>query len=63
MLSDATFLNSSEGAKFAQQTGITAPSTSTRMAVAVLGLIPILATYPFFQKYLVQGITLGGVKG
>ena len=44
-------------------TGITAPSVSTRMAVAVLGLLPVLIAYPFFQKHLIQGITLGGVKG
>jgi putative aldouronate transport system permease protein len=39
------------------------PSTSIRMAVAVIGLIPILIVYPFFQKYFVKGVTLGAVKG
>lgn len=38
------------------------PSTTIRMAIAVVGIIPIVAIYPFFQKYLVKGITLGGVK-
>ena len=38
------------------------PSTSIRMAMAVIGVIPILAVYPFFQKYFVKGIALGGVK-
>lgn len=41
----------------------TMPSTTARMAIAVVGIIPILIAYPFFQKYFVKGITLGGVKG
>lgn len=39
------------------------PSTTIRMAIAVIGIIPILVIYPFFQQYFVKGITLGGVKG
>ena len=38
------------------------PSTSIRMAIAVIGIIPILCLYPFFQRYFVKGISLGGVK-
>ncbi|MDR1531312.1 MAG: carbohydrate ABC transporter permease [Clostridiales bacterium] len=38
------------------------PSTTMRMAIAVIGILPILAAYPFFQQYFVKGITLGGVK-
>lgn len=39
------------------------PSTSIRMAVAVIGALPVLAVYPFFQKYFVKGIVIGAVKG
>ena len=39
------------------------PSTSVRMAIAFLGVLPVLAAYPFFQKFLVKGITVGAVKG
>lgn len=39
------------------------PSISIRMAMAVVGTLPIMALYPFFQKYFVKGISLGGVKG
>jgi putative aldouronate transport system permease protein len=38
------------------------PSTTIRMAIAVIGILPILIMYPFFQKYFVKGITMGGVK-
>ena len=38
------------------------PSTTVRMAIAVVGILPILLLYPFFQKYFVKGTTLGGVK-
>ena len=38
------------------------PSTTIRMAIAVVGVLPIMSAYPFFQKYFVKGITLGGVK-
>lgn len=38
------------------------PSTTIRMAIATIGILPILIVYPFFQRYFVKGITLGGVK-
>ena len=38
------------------------PSVSVRMAIAVLGVIPILILFPFFQKYIVAGISLGALK-
>ena len=39
------------------------PSESARMAMAFLSIAPLLILFPFFQKYLVKGITLGAVKG
>ncbi len=39
------------------------PSINLRMALAVLALIPVIIAYPFFQKSLVKGITIGSMKG
>ncbi len=37
--------------------------TSIRMAVTVIGTVPILCVYPFLQKYFVKGMYVGAVKG
>lgn len=39
------------------------PAESVRMAMAVVVAGPALVVFPFFQKYFVSGITVGGVKG
>lgn len=50
--------NSVQGVRFGD-----IPSTTVRMAIAVIGVLPMIIAYPFFQKYFVKGLTLGGVKG
>ena len=39
------------------------PSTSVRMALTVMGVLPIMIVYPFVQQYFVKGIAIGAVKG
>ena len=39
------------------------PSETMRMAMAVVVAGPMLLAFPFFQKYFVQGLTVGSVKG
>ena len=39
------------------------PSEQTRMAILVLTTVPILFAYPFFQRFFIQGLTIGSVKG
>lgn len=39
------------------------PSESTRMAITLLTIFPLLIAYPFFQRYFVKGLTIGSVKG
>ena len=39
------------------------PTESMRMAMCVVAAGPMLVVFPFFQKYFVKGLTVGGVKG
>ena len=39
------------------------PKESVKMAMAVVATGPVFLFYPFVQKYFVQGITIGAVKG
>ena len=39
------------------------PSMTLKMAAVVVTALPIMLVYPFLQKYFIQGVTLGGVKG
>ncbi len=42
---------------------ITLPGQSIRMALAFVGILPIVVIYPFLQKYFVKGVIVGAVKG
>ena len=39
------------------------PSQTMRMAVVVFIVLPIACAYPYFQRYVVAGLTIGSVKG
>lgn len=62
MLNDLQFLQKST-MNNAATAASSIPTDSVRMAIAVIGIVPILALYPFFQKYFVKGLTIGAVKG
>ncbi|WP_420491994.1 carbohydrate ABC transporter permease [Neobacillus drentensis] len=40
----------------------TIPQDSAKMAMVVIATLPIAVSYPFFQKYFISGLTIGGVK-
>ncbi|SDC43113.1 multiple sugar transport system permease protein [Paenibacillus sp. UNCCL117] len=42
---------------------VSVPSYTIRMATVILTIGPIVLLYPFIQKYFVQGLTVGAVKG
>jgi putative aldouronate transport system permease protein len=39
------------------------PSTTMKMATAVLATGPIILLYPFVQRFFISGIVVGSVKG
>lgn len=63
MINNINFLSSmgSGMGGMAAQTAL--PSTTVRMAMAVIGVLPFLVIYPFTQRFFVRGITIGAVKG
>ena len=50
-----SFYLASEGGSF--------PTIAARMATCVIAIAPMLLAFPFFQKNLAKGLTLGSVKG
>lgn len=64
MIQNIQYLTQNAGNIVNSQQGLASiPSIAVRMAIAIVGLLPVLIAYPFVQKYFVRGITLGGVKG
>lgn len=63
MLLDVNFLQQSSQNASSIHQDIVLPSTGIRMAIAVMGALPILIVYPFFQKYFIKGIMIGAIKG
>ena len=62
ILQDVQFLSSSTLTQAAGTVNTQMPSVSIRMAISVVGILPIMVLYPFFQKYFVKGISIGAVK-
>jgi putative aldouronate transport system permease protein len=63
MLTNAQYLSQSMDASMVATDAATIPSLTLRMAIAVVGMLPMIVLYPFFQKYYMKGLTLGAVKG
>lgn len=63
IMENITFLTSGQASKVVDTSAITVPSVGMRMALAVIGVIPILILYPLLQKHLIKGIVVGAVKG
>lgn len=63
MISDIQFLQTNTSTVSSAIDISKMPSVGIRMAIAVIGALPVLVVYPFFQKYFVKGIVVGGVKG
>ena len=55
--------NSSRLGAEATRIAVNLPKESLRMALVVIIVIPIAFAYPFFQRYIISGLTIGAVKG
>lgn len=62
MMNNVQFLKTN-GLSTAESTISQIPTSGVRMAIAVIAALPVLIVYPFFQKFFVRGIVIGGVKG
>lgn len=63
MLSNIQFLQQNNLNGNASQAIANLPMNSVRMAMAVIGILPIIFVYPYLQKYFVKGLVIGAVKG
>ncbi|MBC7251610.1 MAG: carbohydrate ABC transporter permease, partial [Anaerolineae bacterium] len=63
ILNNIAFLRSGAAASVVGNMVISLPGESIRMALAVIGILPILIIFPFLQKYFIRGIVIGAVKG
>jgi len=60
IMKNIEFLRSNTDA--VDETVITLPGQSIRMAIALIGILPVMVIYPLVQKYFIKGIVIGAVK-
>ncbi len=63
MLTDVQYLAKASAMTGGGASAASLPTLTTRMAIAVVGMLPMAVLYPFFQKYYTKGLTIGAVKG
>jgi len=62
ILLNLQFLSQSRSSNAAAATA-NIPQETSRMAMAIIAIGPIIFAYPFFQKFIIKGLTIGAVKG
>jgi putative aldouronate transport system permease protein len=63
LLRQIVFMAGNIGDSSAMDAALYIPPRTIRMAVITAATLPILAVYPFVQKYFTKGVMLGSVKG
>jgi putative aldouronate transport system permease protein len=61
MMNNINFLKNN--AKSLADQSVALPQAGLRVAIAVVAVLPVLVVYPFFQRYFIKGIVVGGVTG
>ena len=49
--------------KYLSTTNITRSQPNVQMGIGVVLMIPMLVVFMFYQNALIEGLSLGGVKG
>ncbi|HOV40696.1 MAG TPA: carbohydrate ABC transporter permease, partial [Oscillospiraceae bacterium] len=62
LLSSVSQLSGDPNKSASAVTSAQVTTTSVRAAATILTCLPIVALYPFLQRYFVTGLTIGGVK-
>lgn len=63
MMDNIQYLKSGAAGSAIGAVAIQLPSNAVRMALAVIGVLPIVIIFPFMQKYFIKGVVVGAVKG
>ena len=63
ILDNIQFLKSGNAAAVVGTVVVDLPGAAVRMALAVIGILPVLIVFPWLQKYLIRGMVVGAVKG
>ena len=63
ILNEAQFLKQLKDMMPALSEGVTIPNETLKFAMCVLAAGPMVALFPFFQKYFAKGMIVGAVKG
>lgn len=63
IMNNIQFLKVSSNSALLGTQNVDLPGSSVRMAMAMIGILPIMILFPFVQKYFIKGVVLGAIKG
>lgn len=63
IMKNIEYLRTGASEMAAEGQAVSLPGNSIRMALAFVGILPILIIYPMLQKYFIKGVVVGAVKG
>lgn len=63
IMKNIEYLRTGAAEMAAEGQAVSLPGNSIRMALAFVGILPIIIIYPMLQKYFIKGVVVGAVKG